>query len=280
MTISPDPNTWNIIRRGSKGPDVAAWQTVLEAAGHSLAPYGADGSFGGLTERKTKLWQETHGLASDGIVGPRTRAEIDAPELADTLPPESPGGLIELLASKGVDVIDESVAPRPNQVFVPQGIIIHHTAAGGTQDAPSLSIIRTGRPYLNGPLAPLLIGRLGAVYVCCDDGGVCNHAGPGRSVVLDKVRRGEPLGPEDVSWGVQDSVGGNRWFYGVELENAGNGIEPFGAEQYESALAVTRALIAKHDWGCYSVIAHHEWSRRKIDPNRNTFNIQAFREAL
>ncbi len=277
MTTDPPANSWNTLRRGSKGPDVAAWQSVLIASGHSLYPFGPDGDFGGLTERKTKLWQEERGLTADGIVGAKTRAELDAPELADTLPPEGTGGLIELFGAAGIDVVDSRVEPRPYP-FTPQGVILHHTAAGGSEDTPSLNVIRTGRGKLPGPLSQLLVGRLGTIHVCSE--GHSNHAGPGRSVVLDKVRRGEPLGPEDVSWGVQDSVGGNRWFYGIELENAGNGIEPFGAEQYESALAVTRALIAKHDWGCYSVIAHHEWSRRKIDPNRNTFNIQAFREAL
>lgn len=279
MKNLPKPDTWNVLKRGSRGPDVSAWQSILIADGYSLYPFGADGDFGGLTERKTALWQSDHNLTDDGVVGPMTRAMIGCAEFADTIPPAS-GGLIELFNDAGLDVVDSSVAPRPNQPFTPQGVIIHHTAAGGSQDTPSLSIIRTGRPDLNGPLAPILIGRLGTIHVTCNDGGVCNHAGRGRSVVLDKVRRGEPIAPENVSWGVLDDTSGNAYFYGIELENSGNGIEPFGAEQYEATLAVTRAILEKHGWNQYHVIAHHEWSRRKIDPHRDTWNMHTFREAL
>lgn len=281
MTDLPKPDTWNTLRRGSKGPDVAAWQTILIADGYSLDPYGPDGDFGGLTDRKTRLWQTSHGLVPDGVVGAQTRAELSYPEHADTLPPDGyPDDLIGLFNEAGLDVIDESVDPRPNQLFEPVGVIIHHTGTRSPGNSPTLGVIRTGRPYLPGPLAPILIGRLGDIYVTCKSGGVCNHAGMGRSAVLDKVRQGKPLTASDVPWSARDDSGGNRWFYGVELENAGDGIEPFSSEQYESALCVVRALMAKHDWCCNSVIAHHEWTRRKIDPHRDTFNIGTFREAL
>ena len=278
----PKPHTWNTLRRGSRGPDVVAWQNILIGAKKSLAPYGADGDFGGLTERKTKDWQKDHGLGQDGVVGPETRAAIESHCHTEPAPPPDvpTGGLIELFRSAGLQVVDSSVPPRPNRKFDPVGVIIHHTATGGSSDTPSLSIIRTGRPYLSGPIVPVLIGRLGTIHVTCDEGGLSNHAGKGRSVVLDKVRRGEPLDPTDVSYSVSDDVFGNEHFYGIELENVGNGIEPFGAEQYESTLGVTRALMARHEWDKFHVIAHHEWSRRKIDPHRDTFSIDAFREAL
>ncbi len=273
----PKPDTWNVLKRGSRGPDVKAWQDILVADGYSLDPFGPDADFGGLTERKTKLWQADHGLTADGVVGAQTRARIGCAEHADTLPPESAGGLIGLFNDHDIDVVDSRVTPRPYP-FTPVGVMVHHTAAGGSQDTPSLSIIRNGRGNLPGPICQLLVGRLGTIHVCSE--GHSNHAGPGRSVVLDKVRRGVPLAPEDVSWGVQDAASGNQYFYGIELENCGDGIEPFGVEQYESTLGVTRALMARHGWDQYHVIAHHEWSRRKIDPHRDTFNMQAFREAL
>ncbi len=71
--IDPRPELWNVLWRGSKGPDVAAWQRVLEESGYSLAPYGDDGVFGGMSERTTKMWQAERGLVDDGIVGPATR---------------------------------------------------------------------------------------------------------------------------------------------------------------------------------------------------------------
>ena len=55
-----------MIRKGSKGADVALWQTIIGAT--------ADGDFGPKTDTLTRSWQGTHGLAADGIVGPKTWA--------------------------------------------------------------------------------------------------------------------------------------------------------------------------------------------------------------
>jgi hypothetical protein len=51
-----------MIRRGSVGPEVVAWQKVL-----GITP---DGVFGAQTEAATRAWQAAHGLVADGIVGP------------------------------------------------------------------------------------------------------------------------------------------------------------------------------------------------------------------
>jgi peptidoglycan hydrolase-like protein with peptidoglycan-binding domain len=59
-----------LIRRGSKGQAVIAWQRIIGVP--------ADGDFGPLTEAKTQAWQEARGLVPDGIVGPKTWAR--APE--------------------------------------------------------------------------------------------------------------------------------------------------------------------------------------------------------
>lgn len=50
------------IRRGSVGPDVASWQSVIGVK--------VDGVFGPATEASTKAWQAACGLVADGIVGP------------------------------------------------------------------------------------------------------------------------------------------------------------------------------------------------------------------
>jgi peptidoglycan hydrolase-like protein with peptidoglycan-binding domain len=54
------------IKKGSKGADVALWQTIIGAT--------ADGDFGPKTDTLTRSWQGTHGLSADGIVGPKTWA--------------------------------------------------------------------------------------------------------------------------------------------------------------------------------------------------------------
>jgi lysozyme len=55
-----------ILRLGSTGSDVSAWQQVVSVA--------ADGVFGPKTQQATKDWQTAHGLTADGIVGPATWA--------------------------------------------------------------------------------------------------------------------------------------------------------------------------------------------------------------
>jgi peptidoglycan hydrolase-like protein with peptidoglycan-binding domain len=61
-----------LIRKGSKGPDVVAWQSVLGVA--------TDGVFGPGTELATIAWQKKHGLQADGVVGPNSwnAAKTDA----------------------------------------------------------------------------------------------------------------------------------------------------------------------------------------------------------
>ncbi len=56
---------------------VKSWQARLISLGISLAPYGADGDFGTLTEDKTELIQKIYGLPETGIV---THLEWEATE--------------------------------------------------------------------------------------------------------------------------------------------------------------------------------------------------------
>jgi hypothetical protein len=51
-----------------RGADVAAIQRIVGA--------DDDGIFGPDTDRKVRAWQSDHGLKSDGIVGPKTRAAM------------------------------------------------------------------------------------------------------------------------------------------------------------------------------------------------------------
>lgn len=61
-------NINQVIKRGSKGPTVAA---IQEALGIS-----ADGVFGGGTEKALKTWQADNGLTADGIAGPKTLSKL------------------------------------------------------------------------------------------------------------------------------------------------------------------------------------------------------------
>ncbi len=59
------------IRKGSKGKGVRIWQIIVGVE--------ADGIFGSDTETATKVFQRTHGLTADGIVGPKSwKAGLEA----------------------------------------------------------------------------------------------------------------------------------------------------------------------------------------------------------
>lgn len=62
----------NVLKRGAKGEQVKTLQRLLLALGYDLEGYGADGSFGGATERAVKAFQKAKKLTVDGSVGPAT----------------------------------------------------------------------------------------------------------------------------------------------------------------------------------------------------------------
>jgi peptidoglycan hydrolase-like protein with peptidoglycan-binding domain len=96
-----------VMKRGSSGPDVSAWQTFLRAQGYSAVV--VDGAFGVLTEDGTKAFQRARGLAADGVVGPATLAasQKPPPAAAATAPKAPPPPIppvtlppVEILAPK------------------------------------------------------------------------------------------------------------------------------------------------------------------------------------
>lgn len=57
-----------VLRRGDKGDEVKVLQKLLGIK--------QDGDFGPVTERAVKMFQETHDLISDGVVGPLTLSAL------------------------------------------------------------------------------------------------------------------------------------------------------------------------------------------------------------
>jgi len=70
---SKKPKSPPLLRRGSTGPAVKAWQKTLNKKGYSL---DVDGIFGPLTEKATKDFQKKMKIDVDGIVGPITRSKV------------------------------------------------------------------------------------------------------------------------------------------------------------------------------------------------------------
>jgi len=65
------------LRPGTSHPDVPAIRRRLAATGELPGPAGTSEVFDAGLEAAVRLFQERHGLAADGVVGPRTRTQMD-----------------------------------------------------------------------------------------------------------------------------------------------------------------------------------------------------------
>jgi hypothetical protein len=138
-------------------------------------------------------------------------------------------------------------------------VLCHHTATQQPGNAPSLWIVRDGRPDVQGPLSQLVLGRDGTFYVVA--AGRANHAGKG---IWNKMR--------DV---------GNGMSIGIEAEN--NGLsqikpkegEPWPERQMVAYAKGVAALIKHLKLSVNECVGHKEYAPdRKIDPS---FSMQDFR---
>jgi peptidoglycan hydrolase-like protein with peptidoglycan-binding domain len=70
-----------LLKTGSKGSEVEAWQRALKTLGYSIGAYGpkkdgVDGEFGAKTAGATKLFQKACGLVETGEVDDPTAAAM------------------------------------------------------------------------------------------------------------------------------------------------------------------------------------------------------------
>lgn len=68
-----DENSWAVLKQGTSGYRVTTLQYLLRRHGHDVA---ADGDFGPLTREAVIAFQGSAGLATDGVVGPKTWPEL------------------------------------------------------------------------------------------------------------------------------------------------------------------------------------------------------------
>lgn len=146
------------------------------------------------------------------------------------------------------------------------GVMIHHTAGFN-----SLHLCVKGTADLPGPLCHAHLSKAGLLTVISS--GRANHAGPGSEAVLKAVIDEVAL-PSKMT---KDSIDGNARFYGLEIENRGNGDDPYPGAQYDQAVRWAAALCRAHGWNERSVIGHKEWTKRKIDPS---FSMALFRKSV
>lgn len=147
------------------------------------------------------------------------------------------------------------------------GVLIHHTAG-----RDSLALCYNGRADLPGPLCHTHLSKTGVATMVSN--GRANHAGPvarnAHSAVVDESSK-HPR-PSRGS----GTVDGNAHYYGIEIENLGNGRDPYPSAQYDAAVRWTAAICRHHGWSANSVVGHKETSvEGKIDPS---FNMDQFRK--
>ena len=65
-----------VLKKGAKGDAVKAMQLLLAGNGFSCGKKGADGSFGGDTDRALRAYQKARGLTVDGSCGGKTWASL------------------------------------------------------------------------------------------------------------------------------------------------------------------------------------------------------------
>ncbi|MGI5443834.1 N-acetylmuramoyl-L-alanine amidase [Streptomyces shenzhenensis] len=137
------------------------------------------------------------------------------------------------------------------------GVMVHHTVTSGT--ARTVAICRDGYASLPGPLCHGVIAKDGRVHLV--GYGRVNHAGLGDGDVLQAVIAERALPVDD-----EADTDGNRYFYGFECENLGDGHDPWPAAQLDAIERAAAAICRHHGWGAESVIRHLDWQPGKIDP--------------
>lgn len=86
--------SFHYLSKGDTGDSVWVLQTLLQARNIYCGPWGADGDFGGGTEKAVKDFQRRYNLTVDGVVGPETGAalfggEVYQPEEIEPAPEAS-----------------------------------------------------------------------------------------------------------------------------------------------------------------------------------------------
>ena len=69
LSVGTAISPWPLVRRGDRVFPVRPLQQLLRARSH---PVAVDGIFGAQTEAAVNAFQQSKGLAADGIVGPQT----------------------------------------------------------------------------------------------------------------------------------------------------------------------------------------------------------------
>jgi putative chitinase len=109
------------MRLGSTGPDVAALQLRLRELGFGSGD--ADGNFGPTTQAAVMAFQQSKGLAADGVAGPRTIAELgleNPPEIVSAIPAVTVAIVSKMFPATPVSNIRANLPVVLNALVAPQ----------------------------------------------------------------------------------------------------------------------------------------------------------------
>lgn len=136
------------------------------------------------------------------------------------------------------------------------GVVIHHTAG-----RDSLNLTSKGTADLPGPLCHTHLDKKGLATMV--GYGRANHAGTFAQNAHDAVVAESSTHPRPSA---SEPVDGNSHYYGIEIENLGDGKDFYPQAQYDAAVKWAAAICRAHGWSANSVIGHKEGTTRKIDP--------------
>jgi hypothetical protein len=143
------------------------------------------------------------------------------------------------------------------------GVLIHHTAGHNDKE-----LCFNGRSGLPGPLCHTWLGKTAGLWMI--GSGRANHAGlVDGDVIHALMAESSPLPKDD-----RADTDGNDSLYGLEIENLGNGEDPYPTDQYRQAVLWAAAICRAHGWSEKSVAGHKEVQPGKIDPS---FDMDTFR---
>lgn len=183
--------------------------------------------------------------------------------------PLSADQMVSRLKAEGLTVHEHSGWRTHNRdgatgkTFGPvHGIVIHHTAGHNDKE-----ICYNGRSDLPGPLCHAWLGKTAGLWMIGH--GRANHAGLVDGDVIRALTNETAL-PHDNS----ADTDGNDMLYGLEIENLGNGKDPYPSEQYHQAVLWAAAICRAHGWSEKSIAGHKELQPGKVDPS---FDMDVFR---
>lgn len=184
--------------------------------------------------------------------------------------PLTASALLAALRAEGLTVHEHSGWKTHNReaatgkTFGPvHGVLIHHTAGHNDRE-----VCFDGHSTLPGPLCHSWLGKTAGLWMIGH--GRANHAGlVDMDVINALTAEKSPLPKDD-----QANADGNDVLYGLEIENLGNGRDPYPATQYRQAVLWAAAICRKHGWSERSIAGHKEVQPGKIDPS---FDMDVFR---